>query len=79
MSFKQNIDEFIRIIGRVVRISGSWGVKHDQEEAVSASLSEVNATVPVDASANFWRKFLAFSGPGFLIAVGHMDPGKMQH
>ena len=29
--------------------------------------------VPVTAS--FWRKLFAFSGPGFLIAVGYMDPG----
>lgn len=27
------------------------------------------------AGAGFWRKLLAFSGPGFLIAVGYMDPG----
>jgi hypothetical protein len=25
----------------------------------------------------FWRKLLAFSGPGYLIAVGYMDPGKL--
>jgi manganese transport protein len=43
--------------------------------ATSLSLPEVNATVAVDASANFWRKLFAFSGPGFLIAVGYMDPG----
>ena len=30
-------------------------------------------TVP--ATASFWRKLLAYSGPGFLIAVGYMDPG----
>jgi len=29
--------------------------------------------VPVTAS--FWRKLMAFSGPGFLVAVGYMDPG----
>jgi manganese transport protein len=23
----------------------------------------------------FWRKLLAFSGPGFMVAVGYMDPG----
>jgi manganese transport protein len=26
-------------------------------------------------SASFWRKLIAFSGPGFLVAVGYMDPG----
>jgi manganese transport protein len=38
-------------------------------------MTEVNASIPVDSSANFWRKLFAFSGPGFLIAVGYMDPG----
>jgi manganese transport protein len=41
----------------------------------SLSMPEVNASIPVDTSANFWRKLFAFSGPGFLIAVGYMDPG----
>jgi len=31
--------------------------------------------VNVPAGAGFWRKILAFSGPGFLVAVGYMDPG----
>lgn len=39
------------------------------------SMPEINSTIPVDASANFWRKLFAFAGPGFLIAVGYMDPG----
>jgi manganese transport protein len=38
-------------------------------------MPEVNASIAVDASANFWRKLFAFSGPGFLVAVGYMDPG----
>src|SRR5215467_1374465 len=39
------------------------------------SLPEVHRSVVVPASASFWRKLLAFSGPGFLVAVGYMDPG----
>src|SRR6202008_1096868 len=39
------------------------------------SLAEVYRTVPVKAGARFWRKLLAFSGPGSLVAVGYMDPG----
>ena len=39
------------------------------------SLREINRTIPVPKSFGFWRKLLAFSGPGFLIAVGYMDPG----
>ena len=41
----------------------------------SASLPEVHRTVTVPPGARFWRKILAFSGPGFLVAVGYMDPG----
>src|SRR5512146_1967661 len=39
------------------------------------SLPEVYGSIPVPTTAGFWRKFLAFSGPGFLVAVGYMDPG----
>ena len=47
---------------------------YDHAPAVP-SLPEVHRTVLVPAGAGFWRKALAFSGPGFLIAVGYMDPG----
>jgi len=39
------------------------------------SLPESYRTIPVPKSFNFWRKLLAFSGPGYLVAVGYMDPG----
>lgn len=39
------------------------------------SLSESYRTVPVPKGLGFWRKMLAFSGPGYLVAVGYMDPG----
>jgi manganese transport protein len=39
------------------------------------SLREVHGTIPVPRSLGFWRKMLAFSGPGYLVAVGYMDPG----
>ena len=40
------------------------------------SLPEAHRTVTVPLGAgSFWRKLLAYSGPGFLIAVGYMDPG----
>lgn len=42
--------------------------------ARSHSLPEVFASVPVD-QRGFWRKLLAFSGPGLMVAVGYMDPG----
>ena len=39
------------------------------------SLPEVHRSIVIPVNAPFWRKLLAFSGPGFLIAVGYMDPG----
>jgi manganese transport protein len=41
----------------------------------TVSLPEVHRTVMVPRNASFWRKCLAFAGPGFLVAVGYMDPG----
>jgi manganese transport protein len=40
-----------------------------------ASLPEVHGTILVPHDAPPWRKFFAFAGPGFLVAVGYMDPG----
>ncbi len=39
------------------------------------SLREVHRTIAVPKNLSFWRKMLAFSGPGYLVAVGYMDPG----
>ncbi len=41
---------------------------------LAPSLAEVYRTVPVGEGA-WWRKALAFAGPGYLVAVGYMDPG----
>src|SRR6201996_3525906 len=39
------------------------------------SLSDVFASVRTAPSGSFWRKLFAFLGPGYLVAVGYMDPG----
>ena len=39
------------------------------------SLPESNASVRISTSPHTWRRLLSFAGPGFLIAVGYMDPG----
>jgi manganese transport protein len=39
------------------------------------SLPEVHGSIAVPHEAGFWRKMLAFAGPGYLVAVGYMDPG----
>jgi manganese transport protein len=41
---------------------------------LTPSLAEVYRSVPVIGTST-WRKALAFAGPGYLIAVGYMDPG----
>src|SRR6478672_1537486 len=41
----------------------------------SVSLPEVHGTIAVPTAAGFWRKVFAFAGPGYLVAVGYMDPG----
>ncbi len=41
----------------------------------SASLPEVNRSISIPAAKGFWRKMLAFAGPGYLVSVGYMDPG----
>src|SRR6185503_20078363 len=39
------------------------------------SLPESYQTVGVPRGVGFWRKALAFAGPGYMVAVGYMDPG----
>jgi manganese transport protein len=41
----------------------------------SVSLPEVHGSIAIPEGAGFWRKMLAFAGPGYLVAVGYMDPG----
>src|SRR5436305_2099917 len=43
--------------------------------AAIPSLPEAHRTIPVASSAHWLRKILAFAGPGYLVAVGYMDPG----
>lgn len=39
------------------------------------SMLEVFRSITVNPGATPWRRFLAFVGPGYLVAVGYMDPG----
>src|ERR671934_2534392 len=41
---------------------------------LTPSLAEAYRTIPVKRGA-WWKKALAFAGPGYLVAVGYMDPG----
>jgi manganese transport protein len=44
-------------------------------EPMQPSLPGVNGSVRLSNSTFAWRRLLGFLGPGFLIAVGYMDPG----
>src|SRR5260221_8427527 len=39
------------------------------------SLSDVFGTIATRPKGPLWRKLIAFLGPGYLVAVGYMDPG----
>src|SRR5579863_7741908 len=39
------------------------------------SLADMFGSVRTTKQGSFWRKLLAFLGPGYLVAVGYMDPG----
>jgi manganese transport protein len=46
-----------------------------RRERGEPSLSDVYRSVPVATQGSKWRKLAAFLGPGYLVAVGYMDPG----
>ena len=43
--------------------------------SATVSLPEAHGTVPVPLTGSFFKKLMAFAGPGYLVAVGYMDPG----
>lgn len=46
-----------------------------RKEKTFNSLPEVFSSINVPMNGGFWKKLLAFSGPGLMVAVGYMDPG----
>ena len=46
-----------------------------RREQAMPSLAEVFGSIRTRPTGPFWRKLLAFLGPGYLVAVGYMDPG----
>jgi len=49
---------------------GGW-----RRSRTSSSLSEVFGSIATRPSGSTWSKLVAFLGPGYLVAVGYMDPG----
>jgi manganese transport protein len=57
-------------------VSSTATVSSPWRRTVSApSLPEAHRTIPIAPNVSWFRKVLAFAGPGYLIAVGYMDPG----
>jgi manganese transport protein len=54
------------------RIKTENGWRHEAREA---SLSDVYKSVNVTGHSSKLRRIMAFAGPGYLVAVGYMDPG----
>ncbi|HLP66602.1 MAG TPA: Nramp family divalent metal transporter [Rhizobium sp.] len=46
-----------------------------RSELGEPALAEIHGSIEVRSSRPFWRRALAFLGPGYLVAVGYMDPG----
>jgi manganese transport protein len=44
-------------------------------ESRTPSLPEIHSSLPIPRTPGFLLKLIAFAGPGFLVAVGYMDPG----
>src|SRR5690242_15427634 len=55
--------------------AGFLSSAHAPSTATLPSLPESHRTIPFSSGASWFRKILAFAGPGYLVAVGYMDPG----
>ena len=58
-----------------VREEGGEGLQGWRHRLKVPSLPEVFASIVVPRGGSLWRRLLAFVGPGYLVAVGYMDPG----
>jgi manganese transport protein len=54
-------------------LAGSSGWR--SEKSHRPSLSEVNASIAIPIGGHWFRRLLAFAGPGYMVSVGYMDPG----
>ncbi|QQR40073.1 Nramp family divalent metal transporter [Devosia rhizoryzae] len=56
-------------------MDAGWGFGGWRASRGNASLADVHRSIAVKQSASTWRRAAAFLGPGYLVAVGYMDPG----
>jgi manganese transport protein len=69
------MSESAKIVERGQGINKWISPKGWRKEKSAHSLPEVFSSIHVPAGGTFWKKLLAFSGPGLMVAVGYMDPG----
>src|ERR1700732_3795852 len=63
-------DSLSEVITRPPLGGAGWGAERGEP-----SLAGIFASVRTAKQGPLWRKLLAFLGPGYLVAVGYMDPG----
>src|SRR6266851_3902259 len=56
-------------------LTSAAGWRADAAAGVQRSLPEVYGSISVPLGGQWWRRLLAFAGPGYLVSVGYMDPG----
>src|SRR6202049_1397193 len=56
-------------------VSPGYAAAHAPLAGTVPSLPEAHRSIPIAAGASWLRKAFAFAGPGYLVAVGYMDPG----
>ena len=56
-------------------LTSAAGWRADAAAGVQRSLPEVYGSISIPLGGHWWRKLLAFAGPGYLVSVGYMDPG----
>src|SRR5882757_117197 len=56
-------------------VLGASGWRSSNATDAQRSLSEVNSTIPIPIGGHWFRRLLAFAGPGYMVSVGYMDPG----
>src|SRR5438132_9448895 len=59
----------------VQSMEGASGESGWRRPRGTPSLSEVFGSIRTQPTGSFWQKLVAFLGPGYLVAVGYMDPG----
>ncbi len=65
----------MNVISRNAEPAPSDGFRAAAGEGERPSLAEVHSSIAVPLTGSWLRRLLAFSGPGYMVSVGYMDPG----